>query len=454
MACTLRGAHNRRNAVNKLPPELLGHIFGFTTDNDFLPLQTAFSTRDVTALHSPTRSIILVCRYWRHVAINTAALWSFIAIASSGQSYYETILQHSKLYPLTVYCDSRIQSSLRQSPFFAKVMSHMNRIHDLRVFHLVSWPQLPIMFTDALQLKTMVIEIESSTDLGDDATTELDTWCTPCLANLSIQGFSCQWTNTTWGSLRCLSVGYCSLRSVTVVKQFLDFVDSMSSTLEELVLSYVNIHGHGASAPLNGYREEIRMLRLRRVTIEATSAGGEILSILAPRLVLPDICSQQIHTDESMHQLAILSRASCYNPGRLFIDGRRRVGVRGSSAFYVHNHAFKHLVSDSSPFATLEELWLFYRYVRMDGPRRVGGCLPANGQCTQARPDGSAKHVQQLEDDFLGQHPSSARRATHSPIPEVERYYFDTYLSGEETRHWIHCSLSCRVGGTQGHGRS
>ncbi|KAF5354227.1 hypothetical protein D9756_007006 [Leucocoprinus leucothites] len=107
---------------NSLPVELLAHIFSLAThgeeDNSFSRYSLSRPTFDTTTVKVPV-AVSCVSRYWRHVALNTPALWTSLCITlemimedEHGRSYLDNsflnlYLARSQMYPLDILIDAR-----------------------------------------------------------------------------------------------------------------------------------------------------------------------------------------------------------------------------------------------------------------------------------------------------------------------------------------------------------
>jgi len=107
---------------HNLPVELLAHIFMLATHGDG---ETSFSRYsvsrpvfDTTSVRTP---VIVSCvnRFWRHVALNTPALWTSLCLTpemilenDDGENYLDLtfldlFLVRSQMYPLDILIDAR-----------------------------------------------------------------------------------------------------------------------------------------------------------------------------------------------------------------------------------------------------------------------------------------------------------------------------------------------------------
>ncbi|TFK94838.1 hypothetical protein K466DRAFT_117987 [Polyporus arcularius HHB13444] len=103
--------HNQRLPVHRVPPEVLIRIFSFVKisvdDPDSAhpaPVRWTITVHDDRKLHP----LLLVCRKWRDLALNTPLLWSHVMVVPGMSDDY---LARSASVPLTVYISGAISLS-------------------------------------------------------------------------------------------------------------------------------------------------------------------------------------------------------------------------------------------------------------------------------------------------------------------------------------------------------
>ena len=110
------------NYPQSLPVELLAHIFMLATHGDeetsFSPYSVSRPIFNTTSVKVPV-TVSCVNRYWRHVALNTPALWTSLCITPEmivendygrnylNSSFLDLYLVRSQMYPLDVLIDAR-----------------------------------------------------------------------------------------------------------------------------------------------------------------------------------------------------------------------------------------------------------------------------------------------------------------------------------------------------------
>lgn len=108
--------------IHTLPVELLAHIFALAThgeeDNSFGRYSLYRPSFNAASVKMPI-AVSCVSRYWRHVALNTPALWTSLCVTQEmiveggyGQSYLDAsflnlYLSRSQMYPLDILIDAR-----------------------------------------------------------------------------------------------------------------------------------------------------------------------------------------------------------------------------------------------------------------------------------------------------------------------------------------------------------
>ncbi|KAI0750294.1 hypothetical protein C8Q80DRAFT_1270014 [Daedaleopsis nitida] len=115
---SIRSAHNGRVPINRLPPELLAKIFAHVSAPGHRTSMIVDSVALVVVTH--------VCRLWRAVALESAALWSHISL---HQKCAPVFFQRSQAVPLTVWVRGK-RGERRQMDLLRR---HLPRIHAMHV---------------------------------------------------------------------------------------------------------------------------------------------------------------------------------------------------------------------------------------------------------------------------------------------------------------------------------
>lgn len=235
-------------------------------------------------------------------------------------------------------------------------MSQMHRICDLRIDHRGSLCNLPILFADAPQLKSLAIQMYPEVDhtKPDNDPTALNAWNTPQVEQLMVEGFS-GWLYSSWGNLRYLCIGHQRYWDIELARQFIDVLANTASTLQELVLFGVHMQPDMTQL-LQGHHPDINMPRLQRVVLE--NMNRTCVLATTSRLILPDTCSQQLNVDCIMDWSDMFHRSSCYAPERMFLSGQTKTAVRGSSGVCLRMCTLQLSKLPLEAVQGLKELWL------------------------------------------------------------------------------------------------
>ncbi|KAI0701926.1 hypothetical protein BC835DRAFT_139959 [Cytidiella melzeri] len=157
---------NRLAPINRLPPELLGGIFEHLIDA-YPSANWEFEFMDY-----PWPNVQSVCHYWRHVAVHTPVLWSYI-YASHDQALevferqracFSTSLSRSGAVPLTIF----LQGTSQEGPgknVFDLLSSNFERILELRVRYCPTDFLEKIAENCASQLEVLVVDSSGLADL-------------------------------------------------------------------------------------------------------------------------------------------------------------------------------------------------------------------------------------------------------------------------------------------------
>lgn len=136
--------------MNRLPPEILGHIFRDVRDSREDTYKTrCFGLRSQAP--GPLDNVMLVCRHWRKIASTNPRLWSFVKVSldrplvrqdpGCKRIKYSHALNflRSGDVPLAVELDmDRISTAFVEfHPRLRHIVRHAHRIQNLRLF--ISW---------------------------------------------------------------------------------------------------------------------------------------------------------------------------------------------------------------------------------------------------------------------------------------------------------------------------
>ncbi|KAF8597678.1 hypothetical protein BDV93DRAFT_366924 [Ceratobasidium sp. AG-I] len=123
--------------VNRLPPEVLQHIFAA------LPLCVHDIDNEVPLRVGSVDTIAEVCSYWRHVAFNSAFLWAHIdlTVGSKFDSLYQrsrVLLERSRGGPIHLHISDMTRDmggcyEPQALDLTKHVAPHLNRVHSLDI---------------------------------------------------------------------------------------------------------------------------------------------------------------------------------------------------------------------------------------------------------------------------------------------------------------------------------
>ncbi|KAI0740628.1 hypothetical protein C8Q76DRAFT_852980 [Earliella scabrosa] len=137
----LRAEVNRTKPINKLPPEILGHVFSFVPEahdpdlrNGLSHTYGPFAVSPISHLHP----LMSVCHYWRNVATGSPYLWSTIEVDRNGRLFKSPYI--SQHYPLHVYISGRALFTGQFGMGFLNEEGH--RIRELRLHDIDDQAQL------------------------------------------------------------------------------------------------------------------------------------------------------------------------------------------------------------------------------------------------------------------------------------------------------------------------
>ncbi|TFY59984.1 hypothetical protein EVG20_g7593 [Dentipellis fragilis] len=200
--CSLRTRCNAVTHVNRLPPEVLAHIFGLL--QELVPLsdprtqaETAYEWLQVT----------YVCRHWRSVVLGCPRLWSRVLL-NFGSEWAEESMRRSRMVPVCFRCTL---TKKKQIYVTSLLRQHLSRVRNLDV----EWDYRDIeRDIHCLCSAAPVLEkarLAFGPWLGDGETlpwlpSDLFAHTAPCLSYLGIYYFHFTWSSLNFTRLTHLQV--------------------------------------------------------------------------------------------------------------------------------------------------------------------------------------------------------------------------------------------------------
>ena len=360
---------NTRIPINRLPPEIFGHMLLFLKDHfkPFPGLNFHYTPSSRTPLGSWHRAS-LVCRHWRKEVLGTPGLWTTIKISDDLDitSKWTTRWQsRSGALPLTAVIDASLNPRPDGQVMVDVMRSlvEMYRVRALCVYSRATWEDLrPVLMEVSGHLETLYLIADGRT--GSDMLGFEELCCElPRLQELSvIQGLNTQLRPS--GELRHLSLACEPWKwGIEELRGFLDTL-AANTRLEELMLQNVIIRRNAGDARWNAgtvfpeRRWPLPMPMLKRLFVE--DVVGEIdihpiEDILSQTLLLPPTCTRFYVSGYVNIETGF---GSAYPFERLVAASDRIVGTDGISAcvfdYETNGGARIPLISR----AEVRELWL------------------------------------------------------------------------------------------------
>ncbi|KAI0823179.1 hypothetical protein BC628DRAFT_1325374 [Trametes gibbosa] len=212
-------AMNTTCAVDKLPPEILAHIFSFVP-GALPPLYASSSARWTYDLLPLTH----VCRRWRTIALDTSSLWSTLCETSSTCTATRVFRTRARNAPLAVYVNS-----LQASTALVDILAHdASNVTELCLFGLLGAPAArlasELLAFPAPRLERATVRCRAgyggSADVVDPVV-ELWSGIAPCLKTLELHDLPFLPSNR----LQSLTTLTLSWRAVPIKYAFADLVE-------------------------------------------------------------------------------------------------------------------------------------------------------------------------------------------------------------------------------------
>ncbi|KAJ7274521.1 hypothetical protein B0H12DRAFT_1089096 [Mycena haematopus] len=231
VSAKLRGSRNSVQPINRLPPELLAHVFSQAQLRlpSFLPLPpTGFHDYETLDWCQWLR-LLQVCRHWRGVIASSSALWSTVCSSTEPLAF----IRRSRGAELTVYL------GLRHWGFSLSLMNTLAP-HTLRFkeFHMRAKGPADILkhqlfSSPAPRLSSLSIEGDEQEEWGD-ILPPIFSGHMPKLRQLAL-GYFTSWPKGYFHNLTSLCLYNQRGSSLPTTTEFLDFLE-FSPRIEELAL--------------------------------------------------------------------------------------------------------------------------------------------------------------------------------------------------------------------------
>ncbi|KAJ7034967.1 hypothetical protein C8F04DRAFT_1259330 [Mycena alexandri] len=229
----LRGMRNSLQPINRLPPELLTHIFSEVQLRlpSFLPLPSSGAHDYIAADWCEWLWLLQVCRHWRGVIASSPALWSNVCSSGSALEF----LRRSQGAELTVYLGVRFPGF---SPTLMEALApHTSRFKE---FHMLAeGPELQdvlkqkLFSSPAPRMTSLLIEMEGVDDLSS-VLPPIFRGHMPKLKHLAL-GYFTSWPKGYFRNITSLCLYHQKESSWSSTTEFLDFLAD-SPRIEEICL--------------------------------------------------------------------------------------------------------------------------------------------------------------------------------------------------------------------------
>ncbi|KAI0801977.1 hypothetical protein BC629DRAFT_1495787 [Irpex lacteus] len=368
----LRYLQNARTPVNRLPVEILGHIFLYLQDDcDYLYAldyyYCLYPPRDVWHLPS------LVCRHWRWIINNTPQLWTTLKYSEHAAKRFADnewpwstvgLSRSGSALPLTIHFQARIDAIRIERPDITRILDEAPRFRDLRFLDTYPDP-LGSIISKARHLR--ILMVDNRQESLTDAPLHLfnDTYDLPRLQVLSTH--NCMvWRACSTQNLRHLSL----VNQNWTIPILRDFLRVLASNLliEELFMIGIIVPDEewDGTAVLSKRSSPIHMSKLTRLLVQdpqlAEGFVCPISMILSKHLVLPVGCARYHTLCASTDPCDVFDSREQFPTDKLFITPGFIMGTDGVSAFKVMDGRLDRFISEVIDRNNVRELWLRSNY--------------------------------------------------------------------------------------------
>lgn len=350
-----RSIQNRRAAINKLPPEILGHIFTDLVEFALPISRCPFEDGEVPFQPQPWTRVMLVCKRWREIALSTPVLWSVFQLSETptdltfqakgtGNSYPFFALNRSGEVPLLVRLDvPDTYEWVSEQMIIPPILAEIRRIRELRLSLLLGDRSNLLVVQEiegkAPLLDTLILHIGYDSDLlaEEDLMAYFEPLrclfepeCSPNLRTVLVENYY-GWSRWSMTSLQHLFIGNVDCDGDLFKRLF--HVVAQNPTLESLVLYGVAIHTWEDDG-MSKDPEPVNMPALKYVVITDCHMG--VLFALNHWLRLPNDSVKQYlpHPPYVTWQIAF-HRDDKFNAQVVHITDTKILGKSSQSAFCI-----------------------------------------------------------------------------------------------------------------------
>ncbi|KAI0801969.1 hypothetical protein BC629DRAFT_1495750 [Irpex lacteus] len=386
-----RYMHNEQAQINRLPSEILSHIFLHLQDLPIrLPNPRTYDRPRAQPIRSRSQAS-RVCRYWRQVILHTPGLWTMIRVSEESTGNFSpgmprihrswkwaaVSLLRSGTLPVTLQFYIPDINPVRLQKDMPHLMNEAHRIQELQLIRC-SGPDLqsfsPVIMK-AHRLETLYLMAKSSRNhLPPEGTISYE--C-PRLRVLSI-GNSTFWRVFTVRELRHLSLAWQEWTSA----DFRGFLGVLRANphLEELFLDNVNVKKEDLDDVivfidhlLPVHLSKLERLFIHHYTDAFVAKAYPLMTALHAILALPFHCTRlNIHENDWHYgsEPDGFDRREAFPVQRLFVTAQFVIGTDGVSACVIGRTRDDNYSLRSIHLAEVQELWL-------DAPARSRDESPA-----------------------------------------------------------------------------
>ncbi|KAI0763213.1 hypothetical protein BC629DRAFT_975481 [Irpex lacteus] len=262
--------HNEQTRINRLPSEILGHVFLYLMDPPTrLPHpDTSYVETSRTGEWSQAS---LVCRYWRQVVLSTPELWTMIRVSyrmkkrTVSWPWASLKLSRSGMLPITLVLYTACYKDDIPQEDMSRLVDEAHRINELRLTRHINLQYFKPILVKALRLETLLI----MEDKPNKHPARGEFPCNfPHLRTLSVLHRTF-WRSWSMRELRHLSLVNQEWKSADV-RGFFAVLEA-NAHLEELFLERIRVHSLDDWSNVSAYIEKlppVHLSKLKRLFIQ------------------------------------------------------------------------------------------------------------------------------------------------------------------------------------------